>query len=82
MKREWSVEERESILDYLHGDVGHGVKACCYYEYARASEILRKDGENTILRVQSLTVFRPRCSTLSAFVFCSVPVFLTHHGAI
>ena len=42
MKRQWSVEERESILDYLHGDVEHGVKACCYYEYARSSEILRK----------------------------------------
>jgi hypothetical protein len=43
MTRKWSAEEPEAILDYLHGDrPAHQVKACCYYEYARASDIFRK----------------------------------------
>jgi hypothetical protein len=43
LDKEWSVEEKESILDYLHGDLKPDeAKACCYYEYARASETLRK----------------------------------------
>jgi hypothetical protein len=43
LNKQWSVEERKSVLDYLHGDVtDDAVKACCYYEYARASETLRR----------------------------------------
>src|SRR5215472_2986826 len=60
--KQWSVKEKESILDYLHGDIPRGeVKACCYYEYARSSETLRKarreydvrDRENSSLRVSN-----------------------------
>lgn len=43
LNKQWSVEERESVLDYLYGDIANdAVKACCYYEYARASETLRR----------------------------------------
>ena len=36
--KEWSRDEREAILDYLHGNTPtEQVQACCYYEYARAS---------------------------------------------
>jgi hypothetical protein len=43
LNKDWSNEEKESSLYYLHGFiVGNEVKACCYYEYARASETLRK----------------------------------------
>ena len=43
MTRKWSAEEPEAIPDYLHGDTSaHQVKACCYYEYARTSDIFRK----------------------------------------
>jgi hypothetical protein len=43
LNKQWSVEEKESILDYLLGEVEPDeVKACCYYEYGRASETLRK----------------------------------------
>lgn len=39
----WSIDEPQAILDYLHGDTPTAeVEAACYYEYARASEILRK----------------------------------------
>jgi hypothetical protein len=60
LNKKWSIEEKESILDYLHGDVEPDeVKACCYYEYARASETLRKarreynpaDPDNSLLRI-------------------------------
>jgi hypothetical protein len=41
--KKWSVEEKESILAYVHGEIPNDeVKACCYYEYARMSETLRK----------------------------------------
>jgi hypothetical protein len=41
LNKQWSTEEEEPILDYLHGDVPTDeVKACCHYEYARASETL------------------------------------------
>jgi hypothetical protein len=59
--KKWSVEEKESILDYLHGTIRtEEVKACCCYEYARASGTLWRarqkydpaDAENS-----SLTVF-------------------------
>jgi hypothetical protein len=44
--KRWSEEEPEAILDYLHGDTpSDEVKACCYYEYARASEVFRKARE-------------------------------------
>ena len=58
--RKWSAEEKESILDYMHGETARDqVKACCYYEYARASETLRKarreynpaDPDNSLLRI-------------------------------
>jgi hypothetical protein len=40
--RKWTAEEPEAILDYLHGDVPRDdVKPCCYYEYARASEVFQ-----------------------------------------
>ena len=40
--RKWSITEREAILDYLHGTTPPDqVKACCYYEYARNSELFR-----------------------------------------
>lgn len=40
--KQWSLEEPEAILDYLHGDIpSDQVKACCYYEYARASELFQ-----------------------------------------
>jgi hypothetical protein len=43
LNKQWSVEEKESILDYVHGGIPNDeVKACCYYEYARMSETLRK----------------------------------------
>ena len=43
LNKQWSIEEKESILDYLHGDLKpHEVKACCYYEYARAADTLRR----------------------------------------
>jgi hypothetical protein len=43
LTKNWSIEEKQSILDYLHGEIaGEEVKACCYYEYARASETIRK----------------------------------------
>jgi hypothetical protein len=41
--RKWSVEEREAILDYFHGDtVRDQCKPCCYYEYARTSKLFRR----------------------------------------
>jgi hypothetical protein len=61
-KKKWSVQEKESILDYLHGDLEQDeVKACCYYEYARESETLRKarqeydpaGPENSSLRISN-----------------------------
>jgi hypothetical protein len=40
--KQWSVEEREAILDYLHGDTPlDETEACCYYEYARTSRRFR-----------------------------------------
>jgi hypothetical protein len=43
LNKHWSVEEKESILDYLHGDIGRDeAKACCYYEFARQSATLRR----------------------------------------
>jgi hypothetical protein len=43
LEREWSKTERDAILDYLHGDIPRDeVKACCYYEYARTSEMFRR----------------------------------------
>jgi hypothetical protein len=43
LSKQWSIKEKEAILDYLHGYVADDeVKACCYYEYARASEPLRR----------------------------------------
>lgn len=60
--KQWSIKEKGSVLDYLHGDVAdYEVKACCYYEYARASETLRKarraynpaDPENSSLTVSN-----------------------------
>jgi hypothetical protein len=43
LEKQWSTEEPEAILDYLHGDVTDGqLQAACYYEYARESETLRK----------------------------------------
>lgn len=43
LTKQWSTEEREAILDYLHGDTpANEAAAACYYEYARASETLRK----------------------------------------
>jgi hypothetical protein len=43
LKKRWSTDEPEAILDYLHGDTPtREVKACCYYEHARASETLRR----------------------------------------
>lgn len=39
-KRNWSRDEPEAVLDYLHGDTPvKEVEACCYYEYARASDL-------------------------------------------
>ena len=41
--KKWSVEETEVILDYLHGDVPRDeAKPCCYYEYARTSEVFQR----------------------------------------
>jgi hypothetical protein len=60
LNKKWSIEEKDSILDYLHGDIAADeVAACCYYEYARESETLRKarreydpaDPENSSFRV-------------------------------
>jgi len=43
LSKQWSVEEKGSILDYLHSDIpADEAKAVCYYEYARASETLRQ----------------------------------------
>ena len=43
LTKQWSIEEPEAILDYLHGDTpADEVAAACYYEYARESETLRK----------------------------------------
>jgi len=62
LSKRWSIKEKESILDYLHGDVADDeAEACCYYEYARASETLRKarreynpaDPDNSSLRISS-----------------------------
>ena len=53
-----SVEEREAILDYLHGDIPpREAKACCYYEYSRTSEVIRK-ARREILRKVPLRVRR------------------------
>jgi hypothetical protein len=42
MTRKWSTEEPEAILDYLHGDVPRDeAKPCCYYEYARTSQVFQ-----------------------------------------
>ena len=39
-KKQWSVQEAEAILDYLHGDTPPDeAEACCNYEYARASKM-------------------------------------------
>lgn len=43
LQKQWSCDEPEAVLDYLHGDIrGEEVKACCYYEYARTSQLFRK----------------------------------------
>jgi hypothetical protein len=43
LNKQWSVEEKESILDYVHGEIPDDeIKTCCYYEYARMSQTLRK----------------------------------------
>jgi len=43
LTRKWSAEEPDAILDYLHGDVPRSeAKACCYYEYARTSEVFQR----------------------------------------
>ena len=43
LEKQWSTEEPEAILDYLHGNVAdRESQAACYYEYARESETLRK----------------------------------------
>ena len=43
LEKQWSRDEPEAILDYLHGDIpATEVQACCYYEYARTSRIFRK----------------------------------------
>ena len=43
MIEKWSVEEPDAILDYLHGDTPRDeAKPCCYYEYARTSEVFRR----------------------------------------
>ena len=43
LEKHWSTEERKAILDYLHGETpANEAAAVCYYEYARASETLRK----------------------------------------
>ncbi len=43
MKTQWTLQEPEAIKDYLHGETpAHQAKACCYFEYARQSEVWRK----------------------------------------
>lgn len=72
--KKWSFEEKESILDYLHGDIdAEEVKACCYYEYARASEILRKawrEYDPAQPHNSSLTISRYFPWALAAQRFC------------
>jgi hypothetical protein len=60
LNKEWSTEEKESILDYLHGHIAlDQVQACCYYEFSRLSGTLRKarriydpsDPDNSLLIV-------------------------------
>src|SRR5439155_24283190 len=43
LRKQWSTEEPEAILDYLYGDVVDGeLQAARYYEYARQSETVRQ----------------------------------------
>jgi hypothetical protein len=43
LTRKWSAEEPDAILDYLHGDTPRDeAKPCCYYEYARTSDIFQR----------------------------------------
>src|SRR5215471_13208471 len=82
LNEHWSVKEKESILDYLHGDIADDeVKPCCYYEYARASETLRKarreykpaDPDNSSLTVSNY--FPPWVLNPRRFCFLQCPNF-------
>ena len=53
-QKRWSCDEPEAILDYLHGDIpSKEAKACCYYEYARTSQLFRKARSSFLLGLRN-----------------------------
>ncbi len=88
LNKKWSVEEKESILDYLHGDIApNEARACCYYEYARASETFRKARREY---VRALRRFRGKrrlrladaAEQSSSKVFSNFPGWVTAPAAV
>lgn len=53
--KQWSIKEPEAILDYLHDEtLTNEVKACCDYEYARASKTLQQARRNYLIGFRGL----------------------------